>query len=64
MIKYYTSEELEKGIDGLPSINKITQRNLRQHRKIKYTKLGNKCLYTREWIEDYLRKNTVEVKSA
>ncbi len=64
MQKYYTSEELERGIDGLPKINKTTQRNLRLHRKLKYTKCGRNCLYTREWIEEYLAKNIVDAKTA
>lgn len=62
MMKYYTTEEVEKGIDGLPPINKTTLRSLRSSRKLKYTKLGNQCLYTKEWIEDYLNSNIVEVK--
>lgn len=60
MEKYYTTDDLEKGIDGLPPINKTTQRNLRLNRKIKYTKLGKNCMYTRGWIEDYLNSNIVE----
>jgi len=63
MQKYYTSEELQKGIDGLPKINKTTQRNLRLHRRLKYTKLGRNCLYTKEWVEEYLKSNIVEVKN-
>lgn len=60
MEKYYTSDELENGIDGLPSISKTTQRNLRLHRKIKYTKLGRNCVYTKTWIQEYLDSNIVE----
>lgn len=60
MKKYYTSEEIEKGVGDLPPISRVTLNNLRAARKIKYTKLGNTCVYTIEWIEDYLRKNTVE----
>ena len=64
MKKYYTTEEVAKGIDDLPPINKTTLRTLRNYRKLKYTKLGNQCLYTKEWIQDYLNANTVEVKTA
>jgi len=64
MEKYYTADELEKGIDGLPKINKTTQRNLRLHRKITYTKSGRNCVYKKEWIEAYLDSNIVEAKSA
>lgn len=60
MKKYYTTEEVAKGVGELPPITATTLRNLRAARKIKYTKLGNQCVYTIEWIEDYLRKNTVE----
>ncbi len=60
MKKYYTSEEIEKGVGDLPPISRTTLNNLRAARKIKYTKLGNTCVYTIEWIEDYLKKNTVE----
>lgn len=60
MTKFYTTEEVEAGIEGLPKISKTTLRNLRQNRKIKFTKLGNSCLYTKEWILEYLEVNTVE----
>ena len=63
MQKYYTSDELAQGVDGLPKINKTTQRNLRLHRKLKYTKCGRNCLYTREWVEEYLNNNIVETKT-
>lgn len=62
MKKYYTSDELAEGIDGLPKISKSTQRNLRFRRKLKYTTCARKCLYTREWVEDYLNSNIVETK--
>lgn len=62
MKKYYTSSELEQGIEGLPKITKVTQRNLRSARKLKYTRCGRDCLYTREWVEEYLDMNTVETK--
>jgi len=64
MKKYYTTEEVEKGIEDLPAISKTTLRTLRQFRKLKYTKLGNQCLYTKEWIEEYLNSNIVEAKTA
>lgn len=61
--QYYTTEEVEKGIDGLLPISKTTLRNLRSSRKIKYTKVGNQCVYRKEWIEDYINGNVVEVAS-
>ena len=64
MQKYYTQVDVVKGIEGLPSISETTLRNLRQQKKLKYTKLGNKCLYTKEWIEEYLNKNIVDIKTA
>lgn len=60
MEKYYTGDQVAKGIDELPPISKVTLRNLRQKRKIKYTKLGNECIYRKSWIMDYLRNNEVE----
>lgn len=59
--EYYTTEEVAAGIDGIPKIRKTTLRNLRQARKLKYTKIGNECVYKKEWIEDYLNRNVVEV---
>jgi len=64
MEKYYTSDEIAKGIDELPPISKTTLRNLRALRKIKYTKLANNCVYKKRWILDYLKKNEVDVKIA
>jgi len=61
--EYYTTEEVVKGIDGLMPIPKITLQNLRQKRKLKYTKLGVKCVYKKEWIENYMKKNIVDVAS-
>lgn len=58
--EYYTSKEIEEGIEGLLPIKEVTLRNLRAARKIKYTKLGNECLYKKEWIQEYLRRNEVE----
>lgn len=54
---YYSSEDLEHGIDGLPSISTVTLRNLRSSKKIKYTRIGRKTYYKKEWIEDYLNSN-------
>ncbi len=56
---YYTSEEVAEGIDGLLPIKEVTLRNLRQKRKIRYTKLGVDCVYKKEWIQEYLDKNEV-----
>lgn len=61
--QYYTTEEVSKGIEGLLPITKTTLRNLRSARKIKYTKVGNQCVYKKEWIEDYINGNVVEVAS-
>lgn len=60
MKKYYTADEIAEGVGDLPPIPKITLQNLRAARKLQYLKCGGKCLYKIEWIEDYLRKNTVE----
>lgn len=61
MKKYYTSQEVEKGIDDLPPIPKNTLRSIRQQKKIKFTKVGKSCLYKKEWIEEYLEANTRDV---
>lgn len=60
--KYYTSDELENGIENIPPISKTTQRNLRLNRKIKYTKLGRNCVYKLSWIIEYLESNEVNSK--
>lgn len=61
MIKeYYTTEEVSKGIDGLLPISKTTLRNLRTARKIKFSKVGNVCVYKIQWIQDYIDKNEVQ----
>ncbi|MDX9743911.1 MAG: helix-turn-helix domain-containing protein [Arcobacteraceae bacterium] len=60
---YYTADEVAEGIDGLLPISTTTLRNLRSARKIKYSKCGNKSVYKKEWIEDYLNGNIVEVAS-
>ncbi|OHD99621.1 MAG: hypothetical protein A2W82_05485 [Sulfurimonas sp. RIFCSPLOWO2_12_36_12] len=61
--QYYTTEEVSQGIDGLLPISKTTLRNGRQKRIIKFSKIGNQCVYKREWIEDYINRNVVEVAS-
>ncbi|MBW6489163.1 helix-turn-helix domain-containing protein [Sulfurimonas sp.] len=61
MKEYYTTEEVAKGIDGLLPISKTTLRNLRTARKIKFSKVGNICVYKKEWIENYINGNVVEV---
>lgn len=63
MKEYYTTEEVAKGIDGLLPISKTTLRNLRTARKIKFSKVGNQCVYKKEWIENYINGNVVEVAS-
>lgn len=63
MDKYYKNEDLMNGIDGIPPISEVTLRNLRSLRKIKYTKLGRKCVYKRSWILEYLEKNEVSTKN-
>lgn len=59
--QYYTVEEVEKGIDGLMPISRTTLRNLRSKRAIKFSKRGRDTIYRRDWIEDYLLSNVVEV---
>ncbi|HUH43428.1 MAG TPA: helix-turn-helix domain-containing protein [Sulfurimonas sp.] len=61
--QYYTTEEVAKGIEDLPPISKNTLRSLRTQRKIRYSKIGITCVYKKEWIEDYLNGNIVEVAS-
>lgn len=59
-IGYYTSKEVAQGIEGIRPIKETTLRNLRSTRKIKYTKLGNECVYRKEWIQEYLDRNEVQ----
>lgn len=61
MKQYFTSDEIIQGIKDLPPIPKNTLRNLRLQKKIQYTKVGNKCLYKKEWVENYLNSNIVKV---
>ncbi|MDD5159094.1 MAG: hypothetical protein PHI47_03510 [Sulfuricurvum sp.] len=61
--KYYTSDEVEKGIDQLPKISKTTLRNLRMLRKITYTRVGRHCVYKKEWIEAYINSNIRSAKN-
>jgi uncharacterized protein YneF (UPF0154 family) len=63
MERYYTTKEIEKGIEELPPISKTTLRNLRQERKIKYSKIGKNCVYKKSWILEYINKNAVETKT-
>lgn len=58
--EYYTGEEVARGLDGLLPIREVTLRNLRSARKIRYTKIGNECLYKKEWIQEYLDRNEVQ----
>ena len=60
---FYTSEEISKGIDGIPIISKTSLRNLRNNRKITYTKISGICVYKREWIEDYINSNIRPAKT-
>ncbi|QDF29916.1 hypothetical protein [Halarcobacter anaerophilus] len=55
--KYYTKSDLTRGIDGLPVFSKITLKNARQQKKIKYTKVGRDCVYRRDWVLEYLKNN-------
>lgn len=61
MKKYYTTEEVTKGVGEIPPINKTTLRNLRAARKLKYSKIGNQCVYKIEWLQEYINSNVVEV---
>lgn len=58
---YYTTDEIAKGLDDLPPITKTTLRNLRSARKLKYSKIGNQCVYKKEWVQAYIDNNIVEV---
>lgn len=69
MKKYYTNEEVEKGIviDGvevIPPISATTLRNARQKRQLKYTKISRECRYTVQWLQEYIDRSIVDVKSA
>lgn len=56
MNQYYSNKNIEKGVDGLPEISKVTLRNMRKD-GLKYIKIGRSIFYKKEWIEDYLNGN-------
>lgn len=60
MKEYYTTDEVARGIGELPPIKKTTMRNLRQLRRIRFSKVGNECVYKKEWIQEYIDKNEVQ----
>jgi len=53
----YTTD-LAEGIEGLPKLNLQLQNTLRMKRKITFSKIGNRVVYKREWVEEYLNNNT------
>lgn len=63
MDKYYKTQDLVTGVDGIPPISEVTLRNLRLQRKIRYAKLGRECVYKRSWILEYLEKSEVGTKN-
>lgn len=63
MERYYTAEEIEKGIEELPPISRTLLRNLRLNRKIKYSKIGRTCVYKKSWLLEYIKANEVETKT-
>jgi short-subunit dehydrogenase involved in D-alanine esterification of teichoic acids len=69
MKKYYTNEDVEKGItvDGvevIPPITSTTLRNARAKRQLKYCKISRECRYTLEWLQAYINRTVVEAKTA
>jgi hypothetical protein len=58
--EYFTTNEIAQGLEGLPPINIATMRNLRLKKRIRYTKVGNECMYKKEWIQEYLDRNEVQ----
>jgi len=60
---WYSTEDLENGINGMPKISKITQNNIRKNRLIQFTKTGRNVYYKKEWIEDYLNGNIRKAKT-
>ena len=61
--KYYTAEEIEKGLmQGIDKgiFTKQLIQNLRASRKLSYTKIGGKTYYTEDDIEEYIAKNRVK----
>lgn len=69
MKKYYSSEDVAKGIkiDGeeiIPPISATTLRNARQKRQLKYCKISRECRYTLEWLQEYIDRTIVDVKTA
>lgn len=60
--EYFTVDDVSNGVDDLPRIDRTTQTNLRQKRRIKFVKVGGRVLYKKEWIKDYIDSNTFDVK--
>lgn len=47
-------------VQELYGLDERAQANLRHTRQITYTKVGKRCVYTREWVEEYFNKKTVQ----
>jgi hypothetical protein len=60
MNKWVFVDDWEKGMYDLPPADKTLQTNLRTRRRIKYSKIGNRVVYLKEWIEEYINQNVVE----
>jgi len=66
MNTWITTKDLAKGIDLDNYPNTIIpinmQNNLRTKRKLTYSKVGTKVVYTKQWIEQYLENNIREAQ--
>jgi len=68
MQKYYTGKEIAKGItiDGIeifPPISEVTLRNARMNRTLSYTRISRICYYQTSWIQAFIDRNIVQVKT-
>ena len=54
----YPKDLADENVVGLPKMSIQLQNSLRKSRKLTYSKLGRNIVYKREWIEEYLEKNT------
>jgi hypothetical protein len=62
-MEWLTPQDIADGINGLPPIPIKTQNTLRSKRKVKYTKVGRRVVYKKEWWEEYIEQHTREPKT-
>ena len=59
---WVTPKELATGIHGFPKLSIQFQNKLRKNKEITFAKLGRNIVYKKEWIEEYLDRNTRNIE--